>query len=61
MFRVGLKKIRVGGPTGTTHTFHLSLIFDTMTYVLREKSKVPSQQSICDSHGPHTGFYMCRI
>ena len=26
MFRVGLKKIRVGRPTGTTHTFHLSLI-----------------------------------
>ena len=25
MFRVGLKKIRVGRPTGTTHTFHLSL------------------------------------
>ena len=25
MFRVGLKKIRVGKPTGTTHTFHLSL------------------------------------
>ena len=27
MFRVGLKKIRVGRPTGTTHTFHLSLRF----------------------------------
>ena len=26
MIRVGLKKIRVGRPTGTTHTFHLSLI-----------------------------------
>ena len=26
MFRVGLKKIRVSRPTGTTHTFHLSLI-----------------------------------
>ena len=26
MFRVGLKKIRVGRPTGTTHTFHLSLM-----------------------------------
>ena len=26
MFRVGLKKIRVGRPTGTTHTFHFSLI-----------------------------------
>ena len=25
MFRVGLKKDRVGRPTGTTHTFHLSL------------------------------------
>ena len=25
MFRVGLKKIRVGRPTGTTHTFGLSL------------------------------------
>ena len=24
MFRVELKKIRVGRPTGTTHTFHLS-------------------------------------
>ena len=23
MFRVGLKKNRVGSPTGTTHTFHL--------------------------------------
>ena len=31
MFRVGLKKIRGGRPTGTTHTFHLSLrytVFD---------------------------------
>ena len=27
MFRVGLK-IRVGKPTGTTHTFHLSLMQD---------------------------------
>ena len=26
MFMVGLKKIRVGKPTGTTHTFHLSTI-----------------------------------
>ena len=26
IFRVGLGKIRVGRPTGTTHTFHLSLI-----------------------------------
>ena len=25
MFRVGLKNIRVGRPTATTHTFHLSL------------------------------------
>ena len=25
MFRVGLKQIRVGRPTGTTHTFYLSL------------------------------------
>ena len=28
MFRVGLKKIRVGRPTGTTHTFHLGLIIN---------------------------------
>ena len=26
MFRVGLKKIRVGRQTGTTHIFHLSLM-----------------------------------
>ena len=26
MFRVGLKKIKEGRPTGTTHTFYLSLI-----------------------------------
>ena len=26
MFRVGLKKFRIGRPTGTTQTFHLSLI-----------------------------------
>ena len=25
MFRVGLKKIMVGRPIGTTHTFHLSI------------------------------------
>ena len=31
MFRVGIKKIRVGRPTGTTHTFHLSLGKDSIT------------------------------
>ena len=29
MFRVGLKKIRVGRPTGTAHIFHLSLSSDS--------------------------------
>ena len=30
MFRVRAKKIRVGRPTGTTHTFHLSLSILTL-------------------------------
>ena len=34
MFRVGLKKIRVGRPTGTTHTFHLSLKRQTVSLLL---------------------------
>ena len=34
MFRVGLKKNRVGRPTGTTHTFHLSLNF--LIYVVSQ-------------------------
>ena len=34
MFRVGLKKIWVGRPKGTTHTFHLSLSF--LIYVVSQ-------------------------
>ena len=31
MFRVGLKKIRVGRETGTTHIFHLRLAYIAKT------------------------------
>ena len=45
MFRVGLKRIRVGRSTGTTHTFHLSLTQNSSPAfgniaVLTEKTKL---------------------
>ena len=39
MFRVELKKIRVGRETGTTHIFYLSQIYSEMTNIYRMSPK----------------------
>ena len=46
MFRVGLRKIRVGRPTGTTYTFHLSLTLGAQKNSLIE-TVLLSTHNIC--------------